>query len=130
MTAVNIPGIKDAEFEATAAVDGQALTVRLWGDADLRVSGPLGPFLDCVDEEARSHHLAEVVADFRELVFMNSSCLKEFVRWIARVEERPDNPYRIRFLSDPGAQWQARSLQALRAFAPNLVSIDIPTAGA
>ena len=71
--------------------------------------------------------MGEVVADFRELVFMNSSCLKEFVRWIAQVEER-DEHYRIRFLSDPDAQWQSRSLQALRAFAPNLVTIEIAKA--
>jgi len=124
MTALNIPGIKDTEFEASASVDGQALVMRLWGNADLRVHGPLGPFLDSVDDEARRHQLAEVVADFRELVFMNSSCLKEFVRWIAYVEERGQNPYRIRFISDPTAHWQGRSLQALRAFAPQIVSIE------
>ena len=127
MTAVQIPGIKDTEFEATASVDGQSLVMRLWGNADLRVNGPLGPFLDSIDDEARRQRMGEVVADFRELVFMNSSCLKEFVRWIAQDEERGDH-YRIRFLSDPDAHWQARSLQALRAFAPNLVTIDIATA--
>ena len=46
MTSVDIPGIKDREFEATAAVDGGSLVMRLWGNADLRVNGPLGPFLD------------------------------------------------------------------------------------
>ena len=124
MSAVDIPGIKDSEFEATAAVDGGSLVMRLWGNADLRVNGPLGPFLDSVDDEARRAHSNEVVADFRELVFMNSSCLKEFVRWIAQVDERPTDHYRIRFLSDPAAQWQSRSLQALRAFAPNLVTVE------
>ena len=44
--------------------------------------------VDQVDDQARRNHMGEVVADFRELVFMNSSCLKEFVRWIAQVEER------------------------------------------
>jgi hypothetical protein len=127
MMAVQITGIKDAEFEATASVDGGALVMRLWGNADLRVNGPLGPFLDSIDDEARRNHMGEVVADFRELVFMNSSCLKEFVRWIAQVEERGDH-YRIRFLSDPQAQWQSRSLQALRAFAPDLVTIEIASA--
>jgi hypothetical protein len=124
-----IPGIKDAEFEATASrsMDGKSLVMRLWGNADLRVNGPLGPFLDSVDDEAQRSHLGEVVADFRELVFMNSSCLKEFVRWIAQVDERSAQ-YRIRFLSAPDAQWQARSLQALRAFAPHLVTIEVPTA--
>ena len=53
--------------------------------------------------------------------------LPEFVRWIAQVDER-DQHYRIRFLSAPDAQWQSRSLQALRAFAPNLVTIEVPTA--
>ena len=43
MAAVQITGIKDTEFEATAAVDGQALVMRLWGNADLRVNAPLGP---------------------------------------------------------------------------------------
>jgi hypothetical protein len=125
--AVQITGIKDTEFEATAAVDGEALVMRLWGNADLRVNAPLGPFLDSVDDEAKRNHMGEVVADFRELVFMNSSCLKEFVRWIAQVDERADNHYRIRFLSDPTAQWQSRSLQALRAFAPSLVTIELAT---
>ena len=124
MTEPQIPAIKDAEFEASASFDGQALVLRLLGNADLRVNGPLGPFLDSVDDEARRSHTGEVVADFRQLVFMNSSCLKEFVRWIAQVDERPDDHYRIKFLSDPSAQWQSRSLQALRAFAPNLVTVE------
>jgi hypothetical protein len=127
MASAQIPGIKDTEFEATAAIDGQSLVMRLTGNADLRVNGPLGPFLDSVDDEARRQHTGEVVADFRDLEFMNSSCLKEFVRWIAQVEERPDH-YRIRFLSDPAAHWQSRSLQALRAFAPDLVTIEVAKA--
>src|SRR6185436_11341728 len=63
MTSVEIPGIKDAEFEATAAVDGGSLVMRLWGNADLRVNGPLGPFLDQVDDQARRNHMGEVVAE-------------------------------------------------------------------
>ena len=47
-------------------------------------------------------------------------------RIIAHVEEKGSIPYQIRFLSDPTAQWQARSLQALRAFAPSLISIETP----
>jgi hypothetical protein len=124
MITIDIPGIKDIEFEASAALDGDALVFRMWGNADLRVNGPLGPFLDSIDHEARRRNVSEVVADLRELVFMNSSCLKEFVRWVAHAEERGASPYHIRFLSDPTAQWQTRSLQALRAFAPSLISIE------
>ena len=122
MAAVQITGIKDTEFEATAAVDGHALVMRLWGHADLRVNAPLGPFLDSIDDEARRGHMGEVVADFRELAFMNSSCLKEFVRWIAQVDERAQR-YRIRFLCDDGKLWQRKSLGALAMFAQDLVTI-------
>src|SRR6185503_877581 len=122
MNTVEIPGIKDTEFEATAAVDGGSLVMRLWGNADLRVNGPLGPFLDQVDDQARRNHMGEVVADFRELVFMNSSCLKEFVRWMAQVEGRAEH-YGGRFVGGRDGQWQSRSLQGVRAFAPNLVTI-------
>ena len=53
----------------------------------------------------------------------------EGVRPLDRPGRRaPDEHYRIRFLSDPDAQWQSRSLQALRAFAPNLVTIEIAKA--
>jgi hypothetical protein len=124
MTAVNVAGIKDTEFEATAALDGAALVFRLWGNADLRVNGPLGPFLDSVDDEARRNGVSEVVADLRELVFMNSSCLNELVRWVSQAQERPGTGYRIRFLTDPAAQWQARSIPALQAFAPTRISIE------
>ena len=121
----NIAAIKEPEFEASAVVEGDAIVMRLWGDADLRVNDALGPFLASVDEEARKNRLGEVVADFRELVFMNSSCLKEFVEWISRVEDRRANAsYRICFLSDPTMHWQARSLHALRSFAPDLVRIE------
>jgi len=128
MLALDITRIKETEFEASAVLDGNALVFRMWGNADLRISGPLGPFLDSVDHEARRQKVSEVVADLRELVFMNSSCLKEFVRWVAHVEDKGagTRPYQIRFLSDPTAQWQTRSLQALRAFAPDLISIEIP----
>jgi hypothetical protein len=127
MATIQLPAIKDTEFEATAAIDGGALVFRMWGNADLKVNGPLGPFLDSVDDEVRRNGLGEVVADLRELVFMNSSCLREFVRWVAHVEERA-SPYRIRFLADPAAHWQTRSLQALRSFAPNLVTVETPGA--
>src|SRR3954464_13502939 len=102
MATIQLPAIKDTEFEATASIDGDALVFRMWGNADLKVNGPLGPFLDSVDDETRRNKLHELVADLGELVFMNSSCLREFVRWVAHVEEHAGS-YRIRFLSDPAA---------------------------
>ena len=123
---MEIAPIKDSEFEASATSTSKSLSLRFWGNADLRVNTAIGTFLDGVDREALKLRAADVVVDFRELVFMNSSCLKEFVRWIGRVSDR-DAPqqYRIRFLRDPAAHWQSRSLQALSVFAPRIVLVEV-----
>ena len=44
MSTVVIPGIKDTEFEATAAVDGGSLVMRLWGNADLPFASGFDPY--------------------------------------------------------------------------------------
>ena len=63
--------------------------------------------------------------DFERLEFMNSSCFKNFVAWINRVQEmEARSRYQIRFVSNPGLHWQKRSLSALQCFAVDLVQID------
>jgi hypothetical protein len=62
----------------------------------------------------------------RELEFMNSSCLKAFVSWIAKLEdvEDPQAQYRIRFLSDATKLWQRRSLGALTCIDADRLQVD------
>jgi hypothetical protein len=69
--------------------------------------------------------VSEVVVDFRTLDFMNSSCFKAFLDWIARIQELPyDQVYKIRFLSTESILWQRRSLRALQCFAPKLIELE------
>ncbi len=72
-----------------------------------------------VDERPR-----RVVVDFRALELMSSSCFESFVTWIGQVQEAlPGERYPIEFRSNAQMHWQRRSLNALRCFALDLVTI-------
>ena len=125
MSAPAVTPIEDAEFAARSELDGARLRLHLWGNADMRAKGPLDTFLGAVDTRAVADATEEVVVDLRELVFMNSSCLKAMVTWLGKVQERPPTQrYRVRFLKEPAAHWQVRSLHALVAFAPDIVQVE------
>ena len=125
MTAIAIHRIEDAEFKADAALEGGRMLLHFWGNADLRAKEQLDVFLEEADDQCVAAHVEEVAVDFRELVFMNSSCLKALVTWLSKIQERPnEQQYRIVFLKDPGAHWQARSLHALVTFAPGMIRVE------
>jgi hypothetical protein len=65
-----------------------------------------------------------VDTDLRQVEFMNSTCIKGFVNWISQVQELPpEQRYRIKFISNPAAQWQRRALKTLAIFGGDLIAI-------
>ena len=74
--------------------------------------------------EACSEHVALAILDLRQLVFMNSACLKELAVWISNIQELPvDDRYRIVLHSSPEIFWQKRSLDALSRLASDFVTV-------
>jgi hypothetical protein len=113
-------------FSATVTLADSVLGVALNGTGDVRAQEPLEGFLTALHVEASRLHVAEVKLDCRELQFMNSSCLKALVSWIAIVQESElSGQYKICFVSNPKLHWQRRSLNALRCFASDLVRIEV-----
>jgi hypothetical protein len=105
---------------------GSPPVVRVAGNADLAVLPRLDPFFRQLHAEMCSSGLPEVTVDLRELYFMNSSCLKAFVSWVVSIAKLPSpSAYRVKFWSNPRLHWQQRSLKAIAAFAPNLVTIEL-----
>jgi len=105
---------------------GFRLVVRFQGSADIKAREGITRYLIELHSEAIRLGTKEVVADFLELGFMNSSCIKAFVSWIDRIQGVPPlQRYTLRFVSNPANHWQKRSLHALKSFATDLVSIDI-----
>jgi hypothetical protein len=106
-------------------LDGRTLHVRLRGVADGQMMSRLASFLNRLHVEARRLRVAEVRVDFRQLEFMDSSCFKAFVTWLALLGDlEPASQYPIRFLSNPANHWQRKTLHALSAFARNLACVE------
>jgi hypothetical protein len=125
MNNISLTPVLGIPLNAFADMQQTSMLVHLRGIANLIVKDRLDIFLAGVHREALRLGVKEVAVDFRTLEFMNSSCFKGFLDWIARVQELPsDKIYRIRFLSTQAILWQRRSLNALYCFAPDLIAVE------
>jgi hypothetical protein len=124
MSELDAAAIDGDILSASAAVDGQRMKVVLGGQADTRTKAALDRFLAAVASEAARVGLTEVDLDLSAVEFMNSTCIKGFVNWISQVQELPPaRRYRIKFISNPTAQWQRRALKTLAIFGGDLIAI-------
>jgi hypothetical protein len=113
-------------FTVSAALEGGSIQLRLAGNADMDVATSLNNYLKQLHADACGTGVREVVLDFSRLYFMNSSCFKCFVTWMSQIKKlEPAVRYMVRFQSNPQLHWQRRSLEALRAFAPDDVIIEV-----
>jgi signal transduction histidine kinase/CheY-like chemotaxis protein len=106
----------------TKLVEGE-LRIAFFGEAETPIREKIRQLLAQVDSEALRLNIQRVFVDFCNLGFMTSTCFKAFVTWIDHVKDH--QRYRICFASQDGQTWHRRSLTALRAFAPDLVTIDV-----
>ncbi|HVH43744.1 MAG TPA: hypothetical protein VM925_15425 [Labilithrix sp.] len=112
-------------FAVVAEPAETTLTLRFRGNADMSSIEPLDDYLRKVHEDAGSTAATAVIVDFRELEFMNSSCFKCFVEWLGKVQDLPpESRYRVIFDSNRDVHWQRRSLNALRSFAMDVVTVE------
>ena len=125
MTGISVVPIARAAFSLAAQLEGSALGLRFSGNADMSVVAPLSAAIKEVHAEAVRLSVNEVRCDMQALFFMNSSCFKAFVSWVAAVESlAPNKRYRIRIRSNPQLHWQKRSLSALHAMAESIVVVE------
>ena len=106
----------------TKLVDGE-LRVAFYGEAETPMREKIRQLLAQVDAEALRLHIQRVFVDFCSLGFMTSTCFKAFVTWIDHVKDH--HRYKVCFASNDAQTWHRRSLTALRAFAPDLVTIEV-----
>jgi anti-anti-sigma factor len=122
---IELPKLTGGVISAEATGDDGVIKVRFSGTADLEAKDDLEVFVKKLHREAVRLTATKVIVDFRELEFMNSSCFKIFVAWLAQVRDlEASQQYRIHLLSNPNQLWQRRSLAALSCFAVDLVAIE------
>jgi hypothetical protein len=125
MATLNLPHLSPPGFAIVAEQGEQTFTLHFRGNADMSSIEPLDDYLRAVHAEAAAHAVSSVIVDFRALEFMNSSCFKCFVEWLGKVQDLPaDKRYKVVFDSNREMHWQRRSLNALRSFAMDVVSIE------
>ncbi|MEA2697656.1 MAG: hypothetical protein QOI66_1927 [Myxococcales bacterium] len=114
------------DFSAEAWSEVEGLQVKLVGTADMSIRDVLSEFLARVHQRALGDRVAEATLDLRQLVFMNSACLKELAVWIGDIQELPAaDRYRIVLHSSPEILWQRRSLEALARLGDDLVTVRV-----
>lgn len=119
-----LPPVTGDGFSASARYDGGVVRLTLEGTADVRAVEPLAHLMPRLHDEIVRVGGREVIVDFMNVEFMNSSCFKSFVSWIAHLQDGGQPPYRVRLLSNPSMHWQRRSLKALSCFAADLVTVE------
>jgi hypothetical protein len=85
-----------------------------------------GELQQFADSDALAGSTRSVIADLRQLEFASSSCLKQVVSWLKRVQELDERRrYKVVFRSNPAHSWQRRSLGALADFAAGFVEVTV-----
>lgn len=104
---------------------GEELAGRLAGVAEIAVNDRLAGYLHALHTRAATDHVKQVVMDLARLDFMNAACFRAFVAWIHELQELPrPRQYLIRFRWNEQLPWQRRSINALKCFATDLISIE------
>jgi anti-anti-sigma factor len=117
--------IKVEGFSAHMENRGGAIVVWLRGNADMEVHERLKGFLDALGAAAKLARPQEIVFELEELYFMNSSCLSLILRFVnGALELKASHQYKARFRSNPNLRWQKKSLDAIHAYAKELVIIE------
>jgi hypothetical protein len=121
--------VNEARLSSRPHHEGNTLTLNLEGEADLEMAPFVGRVLEGVHREAQRLGVAEVALDLSQLQFVSAPGLKQLIGLLRDAAGLPESiAYRIRVISSPLIPWQKRGLNALRCFAPDIVTIESPGA--
>ena len=118
--------LTETTFSALVVHDAKDIIVRFTGNADVTAQKHFERLFGDVHEQARKLGVNRVQIDLRDLMFMNSSCIKDVIVWLEKVRKTEDGQrYLVAFLSSRSQPWQRRSLHALSHFARGIVSVEV-----
>lgn len=80
------------------------------------------PFFIDVHEAILDEGISEIKIDLRDLKFLNSSGIKEIVKWILKVDALPDETqYSLMFLYNPETLWQESFISSIVNLNPEII---------
>lgn len=84
----------------------------------------LGGFFRAMHDAALADGLSELVADVRQLSFVNSSAIRLFVDWANWLVPAGAPRYLLRFRTDRRITWQRTSFTALQSLTGKAIVVD------
>ncbi|WP_437893404.1 hypothetical protein [Sorangium sp. So ce124] len=122
MSSLRVEPVVTDSFGIEPALREDTVVVKLTGTGDMAAVAPLGLLLKDLHAEAARLRVSAIEFDVRALYFLNSSCLKAFISFIAGLASQGQK-CKVEFLTDARLGWQRRSLTAIERMSPELVSI-------
>ena len=105
----------DAKFIIDDTQDGIKITL----SGSLNVADPsleFIPFYEKVHNTAIEKGFKEIVLDFTQLDFLNSSGISAFAHWVKLVKKNPGYKMKLLYTRDVSKSWQRVSLPTLAIF--------------
>ena len=126
MNMLNIEPIVQDKIHVEVADGPTGLTVKFVGDIDMQdPSLVFDPLFSRLHQGMVEQKIPLVIADFRELLFMNSSGIKAVAKWIMKLAMLPaDQKYQIRIVHNKAVTWQMTSLPTLTFLVPGAVKVE------
>lgn len=123
---LGIDPIEQEKIKITINDAGSGVEVHFIGDIDMEdPSVILDPLFEKVHTGVVNNKLGEVIANFKELNFLNSSGIKAVAKWIMKLAMLPaDKKYNIRIQHNKAITWQVTSLPTLTFLVPGAVKIE------
>lgn len=126
MNRLGIEPVSEERIVINVLDNPNGITVKFTGDIDMEdPSIILDPLFEKVHDGVIENNYKEVLADFRELNFLNSSGIKAVAKWIMKLSEVDDNQkYIIKIVHNKDITWQVTSLPTLTFLVPGAVQVE------
>ena len=126
MNRLGIEPVSEERIIINVLDNPNGVTVKFTGDIDMEdPSIILDPLFEKVHDGVLENNYKEVMADFRELNFLNSSGIKAVAKWIMKLSEVDDNQkYIIKIVHNKDITWQVTSLPTLTFLVPGAVQVE------
>ncbi|MBN2535531.1 MAG: hypothetical protein JXB88_21815 [Spirochaetales bacterium] len=126
MNRLGIEPVSEERITINVLDNPNGITVKFTGDIDMEdPSIILDPLFEKVHDGVLENNYKEVIADFRELNFLNSSGIKAVAKWIMKLSEVDDTQkYIIKIVHNKDITWQVTSLPTLTFLVPGAVQVE------
>lgn len=123
---IGVAPIAQDKIKINVEDTANGIAIRFVGDIDMEdPSIIMDPLFEKVHSSVVTQKIPEVVADFQNLNFLNSSGIKAVAKWIMKLAMLPaDKKYGIKIQHNKAITWQVTSLPTLTFLVPGAVKIE------